>query len=529
MGKTFSTGLLTNGLWQDSSNNIGIGGAANASFKLQVTGATNLTGALTGTSAEFSGNNHSLASNNTLRFTDTDTATEANQQIGKIEFYSSDTSTPGAGVKAYIGAFAQDTTPDAYLSFATQDGSATPNPVERLRISSEGAAIFSSSVTASGISSTGTNTMLSASSSTAGLVVRGGSSIGTASLASGQIFVGQTATYRLSLAYDDNTGYAYIDNLYDNANSNIYFRVRTNGTPINALTLFGSGAATFSSSVTATGANLSGNIVLNRPSTSAGNNIEWRTANTLNWYIGTRGLVDNNFYFVNEGLGSNNLILNASTGAATFSSSVTASSLTSTGDLFLTNTGAVVFNSAANFNTQIYHSSGSLVFYTGASERARITSGGNVLIGTTTDTGYMLRVTGYANIGGNLVVNGDATITNSLTLSNPTTYTGKYTSDAVTVTGGAAGGGGGTIIIGDSNYVGLLIVSISTQNCVGIFLISSSSQVLLVSQTTTETRFSTTAGALNTANIYFSGSNLILENNIQATRNFRMNFIGKIA
>jgi hypothetical protein len=55
MGKTFSTGLLTNGLWQDSSNNIGIGASANASFKLQVTGATNLTGALSGTSATFSG------------------------------------------------------------------------------------------------------------------------------------------------------------------------------------------------------------------------------------------------------------------------------------------------------------------------------------------------------------------------------------------------------------------------------------------------------------------------------------------
>jgi hypothetical protein len=55
MGKTFSTGLLTNGIWQDSSNNIGIGAAANASFKLQVTGATNLTGALTGTSGTFSG------------------------------------------------------------------------------------------------------------------------------------------------------------------------------------------------------------------------------------------------------------------------------------------------------------------------------------------------------------------------------------------------------------------------------------------------------------------------------------------
>ena len=54
MGKTFSTGLLTNGIWQDASNNIGIG-AANSSFKFQVTGTTNLTGALSGTSGTFSG------------------------------------------------------------------------------------------------------------------------------------------------------------------------------------------------------------------------------------------------------------------------------------------------------------------------------------------------------------------------------------------------------------------------------------------------------------------------------------------
>jgi hypothetical protein len=55
MGKPQSTGNLVNALAQDSSNNIGIGGAANASFKLQVTGATNLTSALTGAAATFSG------------------------------------------------------------------------------------------------------------------------------------------------------------------------------------------------------------------------------------------------------------------------------------------------------------------------------------------------------------------------------------------------------------------------------------------------------------------------------------------
>jgi hypothetical protein len=40
MGKTFSTGLLTNGIWQDASNNIGIGGSPSGSYKFEVTGTT---------------------------------------------------------------------------------------------------------------------------------------------------------------------------------------------------------------------------------------------------------------------------------------------------------------------------------------------------------------------------------------------------------------------------------------------------------------------------------------------------------
>jgi len=55
MGLPQKLGLLAQSVQQDTSLNIGIGGAANASFKLQVTGATNLTGALSGTSATFSG------------------------------------------------------------------------------------------------------------------------------------------------------------------------------------------------------------------------------------------------------------------------------------------------------------------------------------------------------------------------------------------------------------------------------------------------------------------------------------------
>ena len=47
MGKTFSTGLLTNGIWQDASNNIGIGGSPSGSYKLEVTGTGRFSGALT--------------------------------------------------------------------------------------------------------------------------------------------------------------------------------------------------------------------------------------------------------------------------------------------------------------------------------------------------------------------------------------------------------------------------------------------------------------------------------------------------
>ena len=42
------------------------------------------------TKLEIAGSNDAVTENNTLRFTDTDASTEANQQIGKIEFYSSD-------------------------------------------------------------------------------------------------------------------------------------------------------------------------------------------------------------------------------------------------------------------------------------------------------------------------------------------------------------------------------------------------------------------------------------------------------
>jgi hypothetical protein len=73
MGLTFRLGQVPLAIFTDTSNNVGIGAAANASFKLQVTGATNLTGALTGTSATFTGSGaFGSAAMSTARLTITD-------------------------------------------------------------------------------------------------------------------------------------------------------------------------------------------------------------------------------------------------------------------------------------------------------------------------------------------------------------------------------------------------------------------------------------------------------------------------
>jgi hypothetical protein len=46
MGNTFKLGNYVNAIFQDASNNVGIGAAPSGSYKLEVTGTANFTGAL---------------------------------------------------------------------------------------------------------------------------------------------------------------------------------------------------------------------------------------------------------------------------------------------------------------------------------------------------------------------------------------------------------------------------------------------------------------------------------------------------
>ena len=110
----------------------------------------------------------------------------------------------------------------------------------------------------------------------------------------------------------------------DNVGTELQFHTRpAAGSLTQVLTLESTGVATFACQVCASSLSMCGNVILSRASTSAGTNVEFRTAGTLNWYLGTRGLTNNNFYIVNEGLsGLSNLIIDATTGTATFACQV---------------------------------------------------------------------------------------------------------------------------------------------------------------------------------------------------------------
>ena len=85
---------------------------------------------------------HNASGQNTLRFTDEDTGTVANQTIGKIEFYTKDGSGDGASVRSYILSAAEDATPSTYIAFATNAGGVGAATTERMRITSTGGHLF---------------------------------------------------------------------------------------------------------------------------------------------------------------------------------------------------------------------------------------------------------------------------------------------------------------------------------------------------------------------------------------------------
>jgi hypothetical protein len=162
----------------------------------------------------------------------------------------------------------------------------------------------------------------------------------------------------------------------------------------------------------------SSSVIIQRNANTNGATIDFNTSTTNNWFLGLRGLSNNNFYIFNQTAGVNNLILDATTGAATFSSSVTAGGSVSItdGQYFIYDTRA----DAANRNWVLV--SNANVFgdfsirqsnakdgnpLTSGTDRLTINPSGNVGIGTTSPTEGKLVV---ANSGPSIIYNKETSV-----------------------------------------------------------------------------------------------------------------------
>jgi hypothetical protein len=91
-----------------------------------------------------------------------------------------------------------------------------------------------------------------------GLVVYGGGTIDN-HMYSGEMQLGSESNHML-FAYSGQTGKCYIDNSYNNDTGNFYFRTKTSGTPVNALTILGSGKVGFNTTAPAAQVAINGGL-----------------------------------------------------------------------------------------------------------------------------------------------------------------------------------------------------------------------------------------------------------------------------
>ena len=407
-----------------SGGNVGINTTTDAGYKLDVNGTVNLSGALSGTSATFSGTSGVTLTTNGV----------SGQWSTRINGNSTAGSSYGLGV--YAGINSSDD------SFRVHSYSGT----QYFAVRGDGLATFSG--TNANIQ-LGATAAIATSDNLRHIFAGIGAFIGQDT--NGEANIGNNIYYSTGFKRRV-TGFASNVRFND---GNIYLQVAASGaadsaiTWTNALTIASTGEATFSSSVTATKfitTNTSGAIL---DPTSSGVNSSYLYAQNTGgiFYFGKETSTGSAFsatayasvlyssgaYPMEFFTDATKRLTIASTGAATFSSANQAlggafntvgNLLISSTDSFAINTGGSLslggkYNSAgtpiATFarihgkkeNATVDDTSGYLAFETvpGATanltERMRITSGGYVLVGTTTSNSYPFEVA--ADAGGNLL------------------------------------------------------------------------------------------------------------------------------
>jgi len=250
--------------------------------------------------------------------------------------------------------------------------------------------------------------------------------------------------------------FTYFDDEYDVSNTMVQFRMRTAGTPVNALSIFGTGnigikttfdngtdalqvagSGLFSSSVTALGGNFNtsaggSSLILANTGAQNSNGLEIRggtAGTTVNWKIEKDNTLSQNLQFTpstaNGGTSFTTPVLSlSSTGAITASSSVTANSFVTTGSVRTTNpSNASYFGLFSNDGAMVFDAYGVGAFSSfkvNGTSVLSVDASGAVINGTSRANGYRFA---YSTKSSNytLTDNDDyIVVTNASTITLPT-------------------------------------------------------------------------------------------------------------
>lgn len=243
-----------------------------------------------------------------------------------------------------------------------------------------------------------------------------------------------------------NIGIDATGSFYNTSTSHRFF---TNSGTITALTIASSGAATFISSVTATQGIFSNVSSITNADQSGARLVISNTGSggqAVNLVAGNPNVDQTGFSIA---YGNTNFLRFNSTGAATFLSSVDATQFSSIGR------GTSFGYKLPDW--QIYNttSGNRLTFSNYSADLLTITSGGNVLIGTTTDSGEKLQVNGITKTNG---LSLGATTFSSNTTMTSDYYFWEFTGGAgVTLTLYSSSGNNNTHFIKNGSGVSLTI------------------------------------------------------------------------
>jgi hypothetical protein len=239
MGLTQKLGTIPLAIFTDASNNIGIGGSPSGSYKFEVTGTGNFTGALRTASSSFPLDIYGTTNNYGLRIN--------NVQAATLLLYSSNENSSSRNWGLYTNSEVYGDFDIRQSNAKNGDMTAGANSTSRLYIKNNGyIGINTTSPGASLPSGAGWTT---APSKTRILQIN--STDGDANSA---LFIRQANNSTgLDLWSDNYYGDSYIDNRWDNSAGSILLRVRTAGTPITAMKIFGNGNITIGTNIVDTG------------------------------------------------------------------------------------------------------------------------------------------------------------------------------------------------------------------------------------------------------------------------------------